>query len=235
MRLPRLFAAGEVQLVEVRFTPALTRAWQTDAGHLLLDRLVVWLSDQVRTNALSLHAWALSPARLLLLTTAQEAGAVPGCVQAIGRRLGAALQAGSVFAGRYKSALIHAQWVLTTQVWVEHGPVFDGLANDPVSWPWSSAHAHVGLKDASTHSSMPLVTHAAYWASGNTPFERQAAHKKRLEAAVTDGQRRQIESALQGQWALGPDSYLESLGKVASRRVRPRPRGRPRKAQPSSA
>jgi putative transposase len=235
MRLPRLFAAGEAQLVEVRFTPAMARAWQTDAGHLVLDRLAGWLSDQVRANALSLHAWALSPARLLLLTTAQEPGAVSGCVQAIGRRLGAALQAGGVFAGRYKSALIQAQWVLTTQVWVEHGPVFDGLASDPVSWPWSSAHAHVGLKDASIHPNMPLVTHAAYWACGNTPFDRQAAYKERLAAALTDGQRRQIESALQGQWALGADSYLESLGKVASRRVKPRPRGRPRKAQPSSA
>lgn len=231
MRLPRLYAPGEVQLVQVRFTDNMLQAWQTDLGRALLDRASTWLADEVKANALSLHAWSLAPSRLVLLLTASEPRAVARCVQSLGRRLGAALHAGSVFAARYKSALIQAQWVLAAQVWTEHAPVLDGWATDPASWPWSSAAAHVGLNVGLNHSPVPLVAHATYWACGNTPFDRQANYQNRLREFLSAAQRQQIESALEGQWALGSADYLESVGRVASRRVSPGKRGRPKKVQ----
>lgn len=231
MRLPRLYAPGEVQLVQVRFTNNMLQAWQTDSGRALLDRASAWLADEIKANALSLHAWSLAPSRLALLLTASEPQAVARCVQSLGRRLGAAIHAGSVFAARYKSALIQAQWVLAAQVWVEHAPVLDGWATDPASWPWSSAAAHVGLNVTRKRSPVPLMAHAMYWACGNTPFDRQANYQNGLREFLTAAQRQQIESALEGQWALGSADYLESLGRVASRRVSPGKRGRPKKEQ----
>lgn len=231
MRLPRLYAPGEVQLVQVRFAEPMRQAWQSESGKTLLDQLSVWLAEDVKANALGLHGWSLSPSRLLLLVSAPDSGAVSSCMQSVGRRLGAALHAGGVFAGRYKSALIQSQWVLAVQVWVEHGPVMDGWATDPIGWPWSSASAHVGLKDMPPSGSMPLVAHASYWSCGNTPFDRQANYQNRLREFLDAGQRQQIESALEGQWALGSGEYLEFLEKVASRRVAPGKRGRPKKSQ----
>ena len=75
-----------------------------------------------------------------------------------------------------------------------------------------------------------LTDHPDYWREGDTPFARQAAWRSRLAAGLGEAQRQPIEAALAGQWALGEKIFLAHLGRLASRRVSPAPRGRPRKA-----
>lgn len=227
MRLSRLYAPAEVQLVQVQFAAANVRAWQAQPPAGLFDMLTQWVVEQVRTRRVQVHAWSLTPQALRLLATPPDASALSAVVQAAGRRLAARLKGGGVFAGRYKSALVAPDRVLCAQVWVESAPERDGCVAQAVDWVWSSAGPHTGAPVPSRPWVMPLTDHPAYWGCGNTPFDRQAAYQKRLISGLTATELEQIQAAVNGQWALGSRSYLEKLDKFASRRVMPGRRGRP--------
>lgn len=231
MRLPRLFAPGQVQLVQVRFVPELAQRWLAHEAKQLLDQVAGWLGEYASENRLSLHAWSLSPARLLLLLTAPDNAAVANTIQGIGRRLAPELKVGGVFEARYKSALIAPDWVLLTQIWVESAPIDDGYILEASAWPWSSAAGHVGIGQPVGQLTITVSDHERYWGCGNTPFDRQANYRALLIEGLTTSQRQAIESAVSGQWALGSGDYIAQIGKIANRRVTPGKRGRPSKAQ----
>lgn len=229
MRLPRLFATGQAQLIEVRFLPIVGARWREAGEKSLPEKIAGWLGEHVRAKGLALHAWSLSPSQLLLLGTPPDEKAVGATVQAIGRHLAAELKTGSVFENRYKSALIDPHWLLLVQIWLESAPVREGHASEASLWPWSSAAEHGGASEPHRRALVPVSDHERYWACGNTPFDRQANYRARLADGLTGLERGRIESALAGQWALGSEAYLEQVGKLANRRVTPGKRGRPAK------
>lgn len=230
MRLVRLYAPQQTHLVEIRLVPKLFERWPSDLANTWLDDMARWLGQSTKEESLQLHAWAITPHRLRLLATPPSQQALSRVVQAIGRRMSATHKLGKVFVDRYKSALVEPRrWVLPALVWVERSPVSDGLTSEALSWAWSSARQHTGTLLARTNWSVGLTDHEDYWACGNTPFDRQATYRKMLAEPLAANRVNQIEAAVQGQWALGSDVYLEQLTKVASRAVVPRPRGRPPK------
>ena len=231
MRLPRLYAPSEVQLLKVQF--AQSDAWQAQtraqSPTAMFDAVANWLAQEVKARHVQLHAWSLTPEGLLMLATPPDAGALSAVVQAVGRRLGATLSSGGVFAGRYKSALVESDRVLAAQIWVEQAPQINGCVANPVDWAWSSAGLHTGIVTTTRPWVMPLTDHPSYWNCGNTPFARQAAYQDKLAAGLLNKERQEIEAAVAGQWALGSDKYLSKISKFASRRVKPGKRGRPAK------
>ncbi|MCD8504035.1 MAG: hypothetical protein LRY61_08895 [Burkholderiaceae bacterium] len=229
MRLPRLFAPGQAQLVEVRFLPVVGDHWRTSSDKPLPEKITRWLGEHVRTNGVALHAWSISLRHLLMLATPPDDKALGATVQAIGRHLAAELKTGSIFENRYKSSLIDPEWVLLVQIWLESAPVRDGEATRASAWPWSSAAGHTGLGEPSKQNLVAVSDHECYWACGNTPFDRQANYRARLAEGLTAIEHSRIESALSGQWALGSERYLEQVAKLANRRVAPGKRGRPAK------
>ena len=230
MRLPRLFAPDEVQLIEVRFADCVEQTWSDSDGPPMLDQVSRWLGQLASSHDLALHAWALTPRRLVLLATPGQRDAISRVVQSVGRRLGAMLRSGIVFANRFKSTLVDGDWVLRAQAWVESGPVSDGYAPSALSWRWSSAAIHVGQIDPQPRDlGVVMVDHSRYWACGNTPFDRQAYYLGLLQAGLPGPDCRQIETSLAGQWALGDEAYLQRVSKVANRRVVAGRRGRPKK------
>ena len=110
-----------------------------------------------------------------------------------------------------------------------------GASQDPDSWPWSSASSHTG--NTSAPPAQWQSDHADYWACGNTPFDRQANYRKRLQDGLSREESQRIDQAVSGQWALGGPGFIASLAHTASRRVAPGQRGRPRKkpAAPATA
>ena len=89
--------------------------------------------------------------------------------------------------------------------------------------PWSSARHHVGL------AADPLVSeHTLSWAIGNTPFEREAAHRVQLDRGLSAAQTREIADAMTraGRWA--PRASPKQLAERTGRAVVPGRRGRPR-------
>lgn len=224
-RLPRLYAPRIPQLAQVSFAQPLARPSEPSPA-TDLTRLREWLVEETRQHQLALHGWLITPDRLCLLATPATAHSVSRVIQGMGRRMGASMLHGRVYEGRYHNALLEpGRWVLPAMIWLESLPVSLGYVDHPTRWPWSSTAGHIGERPD------PLLTdHADYWNEGNTPFSRQANYRSRLDTGLSATQRQQIEAALFGQWALGERIFLTHLGRLASRRVVPAMRGRPRKA-----
>ncbi|WP_298014570.1 hypothetical protein [uncultured Castellaniella sp.] len=252
-RLPRLYAPRVPQLAQARFARALAPA-DAPAPGAALDRIAGWLAEEARlaatpkndaprpprpdagpsagagAPAVSIHAWAILPDSITLLATPGDDQSLPRLMQALGRRMGSGLLRTRVYAGRYHNALLEpGRWVLPAMVWVESLAAAAGHVAAATQWPWSSAAEHAGQAAGTTDTIGWLLDHPDYWREGDTPFARQAAWRKRLAAGLAESQGRQIEAALHGQWALGEKIFLTHLGRLASRRVSPAPRGRPRK------
>ena len=227
MRLPRLYAPGLSHLVHAKFAESLTHRWSESIENDLFDQVVEWLNEAARQEGVRIHAWSLTPEGLRLVATPPHRQSLPRLVQAIGRRLAATHREGPVFQGRYRSCLLEPiHWIMPAIVWVETEPVRQGFAPAPSAWRWSSAPAHTGV-DRSLLGQLSF--HHDYWACGNTPFDRQANHKDLLSAGLSPQHSAEIEKAIYGQWALGSPQFLAGIEAVASRRVAPAPRGRPRK------
>jgi putative transposase len=231
-RLPRLYAPRIPQLARARFARPLAAPGEP-APAASLDRIRDWLTEESQRPDVSLHAWTLLPGQIVLLATPGREQSMALLMQALGRRMGSGLLRARVYAGRYHNALLEpGRWVAPAMVWTESLAVFSGQVDQAVQWPWSSAGEHAGL----TARVLPFLTdHPDYWRIGDTPFARQAAWRQRLAAGLAESQRDAIESALHGQWALGEKIFLAHLGKLASRRVSPAPRGRPKKTPPGPA
>ncbi|CAM5188425.1 Putative transposase OS=Castellaniella defragrans OX=75697 GN=HNR28_002118 PE=4 SV=1 [Castellaniella defragrans] len=231
-RLPRLYAPRIPQLVQARLARPLS-APGDPAPAALLDKIQEWLAGETRQHAIALHAWTLLPERITLLLTPGDERAAARLMQALGRRMGSGLLRARVYAGRYHNALLEpGRWVLPAMLAVETLAVVKREVDQAVRWPWSSAAEHAGLEGPGPRP--PLEDHPDYWRIGDTPFARQAAWRQHLLSGLPESQRLALEAAVHGQWALGEKIFLAHLGRLASRRVSPAPRGRPRKAGPDT-
>jgi putative transposase len=228
-RLARLAVAGQVHLLIQRGHNG--QAVFIDSADR--ESYLRLLREAAAANQVAIHAYALTDSGVSLLATPGEAGGLSRMMQSLGRRYGADFnrrhgRSGTLWEGRFRATVIEAERLLQACIcYVELAPLRAGLDSAAQDYPWSSARHHLGL------ASDPLVTdHPLYWASGNTPFEREAAHGRLLERALTAKQVTEIEHAVTKAWALGSDSFKAALEERTGRRVRPGQRGRPRKAVP---
>lgn len=194
------------------------------------DRLA--MLDQVREMArrfdIDVHAYVLMPNHFHLLLTPKTEQGVPQFMQALGRsyvryfnnRHG---RTGTLWEGRYRGTVLQAEhWLLPTMVSMDLNPVRAGLVQRAVDWPWSSYAHSAGLR-----SDALISPHALFWALGNTPFARDAAYVKAVEAGLDRDTQEQIShSALRG-WALGEPEFIENLQQKTERRVVRQKSGRP--------
>lgn len=225
-RQPRLYAAGYAQLISIQFSDA---AQHHSQSHLdqRYQNMTTWLGEAASLCDASIHGWSITPRALLLLATPTNDKSLPSLVQALGRKLAAQLKLGSVFSGRYHATIPQPSvWVLPALIWLEQQPVREKLVEDAESWPWSSSRVHVG---AASQAISWLQPHPDYWLCGNTPFDRQANYRKRLYEGLPANADKRISFCLNGQWALGDASFIAELQKIATRRVSPGNRGRPKK------
>ena len=225
-RLARLAVAGHVHLLVQRGHNG-QAAFIDSADRLSYLRL---LRDAAAANQVAIHAYALTDSEVYLLATPGEARGLSRMMQSLGRGYGADFnrrhgRSGTLWEGRFRATVIEAEPLVQACIcYVELAPLRAGLVNVAQDHPWSSARHHLGL------ARDPLVTdHPLYWATGNTPFEREAAHQRRLEQALTTKQTSEIEHAVTKAWALGSESFKAALEELTGRRVRPGRRGRPRK------
>ena len=140
----------------------------------------------------------------------------------------------AVWAGRFRSAVLEPPlWALRAMVWVDTAAQRAGLTATAPMWAWSSAGVHCG--QAGPRGGMPaLHLPAAYWALGNTPFEREAAYARMLQAGLGAAEGAALERALRAGLALGGAAFVAELEQVAGRRLQPGVRGRPRKMSEAS-
>lgn len=218
-RLPRLVVPGHAHVLVQRghgdrpvFVDDIDRA-----------NYLAALRESAPASGVELLAWALLDDQVLLLVRPASATGPSRLLQSVGRRYVSAYnrrhgRAGTLWDGRYRCAPVESgATLLSLLAWV------DGMAAE-ASQPSASLRL-AGRPD-------PMLAHPPeFWALGNTPFEREAAYRRRLAEGVSAAQARAWQQAALGGWAIGSPSFATELARLTPRPVRPRPPGRPRKPQ----
>lgn len=189
------------------------------------------LREMARRFDVDVHAYVLLPNHFHLLLTPRTAEALPQFMQAVGRsyvryfnnRHG---RSGTLWEGRYRCTVLQAEdWLIPTMVSMDLNPVRAGLAQKAADWPWSSYGANAGLRNDALVS-----PHRVFWTLGNTPFARDAAYAKAVEAGLGGSIQERISHAALRGWALGDEAFIEKLQQQTDRRVTRQRAGRPKKA-----
>lgn len=190
-----------------------------------------WLRAAAHQSRVAIHAYVLLPRRLQLLATPSDDQGLSKMMQSLGRlyvpyfnaRYG---RTGSLWEGRYRATVLDpVSFFVPCAHLMESQPLSAGLVSDVALYPWSSHAHHVGHRKESW-----LTDHPAYWALGNTPFEREATYQLMSQVPVSGAISEQILVATHKAWALGSEEFCRRLAKLTARRLAPAKRGRPRKA-----
>jgi putative transposase len=194
------------------------------------------LDEVLRAHRVVLFGYALLDAEVWLVVQPQAGEDLSRAMQALGRRFVAAVnrrhgRSGTLWDGRFRATVLDASTqLLDVLVHVEAKAADAGGGQGPGASPWSSAAHHLGAMRN------PLVAdHPLLWSLGNTPFEREIAWRRRLDAGLPPAQRQSIDDAARHGWALGPPSFLAALEQRAGRPVARRARGRPPRGRAAAA
>jgi len=197
------------------------------------QRYLYLLHEISAGQAVAVHAYVLMTNHVHLLVTPDADDGISRFMQALGRRYvrwfnDRHQRTGTLWEGRFRSTVIASdRYLLACMRYIELNPVRAGLAAAPEEYRWSSNAHHVGrLVD-------PLITdHALFWALGNTPFERQSAYRQLFEAPLPTEHLNEIRRATNRGWALTASDRPRTQSHSHPDFPVPRPRGRPRRAQP---
>jgi putative transposase len=223
-RLPRLAIGGEVHLVVMEGHNR-QRVFGDDEDRA---RFVATLRDAQARQRVAVHAYAMLPGRVWLLLTPPDATSLGRMIQAIGRGYTTAFnrrhgRSGTLWDGRFGSTVVEAgPSALAAMLFVEQAPVREGDTPQAQEHAWSTARHHLGVQRD------PMISElAAYWALGNTPFDRVAAYAGMLDEPLASERVATIAGAARRGWALGSVAYVHRLQQRTSRRLQARRPGRP--------
>ncbi|HEX7634285.1 MAG TPA: transposase [Noviherbaspirillum sp.] len=198
------------------------------------DSFLRWLREAARQFKVAIHAYVLLPNQLQLLASPSDEIGLSRMMQWVGRHYVPYFNAryqrtGTLWNGRYKATVIESEpYFLVCSQYIELNPVRAGFCAEPGAYPWSSFSHHTGAKPD------PLITdHPLYWALGNTPFDREAAYRARMELGLGSGEVAVLDEATMKGWPLGSEKFKNALAKQVNRRVAPAKRGRPSKSKPT--
>ena len=124
------------------------------------------------------HAYVLMTNHIHLLLTPMSENSISLMMQAIGRKYvryinGTYQRSGTLWEGRYKSALVETeQYLLTCSRYIELNPVRAGMVDGPGQYKWSSyGYNALGINNNG------LTQHDIYMRLGKTDALRQSAYK----------------------------------------------------------
>ena len=228
-RLPRLAVAGQTHLVSL-YGHSGQPVFVDDLDRQLF---LAALREAALQQQVAVQAYVLLDNHVHLLALPAAAAGLGALMQGLGRRYGAGFnrrhqRQGSLWAGRYRATVLQpGPLVLEAMLFIDLHALRGGQVSQAQDHPWCSARHHLGLwRD-------PLVTDGpAWWALGNTPFEREAAFRRLLDEGLPRERAQALADAARKAWALGDAAFLQALQKGSDRPLQPRPRGRPRKAAP---
>ena len=230
-RAPRLALAGELHyLIQRGHNGQAVFADDADrAAYLTMLRVAAG------QYGVAIHAYVLLDCEVHLAATPSEPEALSRLMQSLGRRYVAGYnrrhgRSGTLWSGRFRGAPIDGiTFGEELLVHIESQPFLAGVSA-AIEWPWSSVRHHLGRQRD------PLVTeHAAYWALGNTPFERELAHAHHLREGVSAALHEGLTAAALRGKAFGTSAFSALVETQSGRRTPTRPRGRPPSTSRNSA
>jgi len=172
-RKPRFFIPGQPQHIVVRGhsrEPIMTRL---DDFRFMYQCLLCAMAK----HGVAVHAWVLMHNHMHLLLTPPRAESLAKAMQSVGRRYAryfnrCYLRSGSLWEGRYKSALVATDdYLISCYRYIELNPVRAGMVQKPEEYPYSSYHANaLGKPDKliSTHPLFPATGVGVVYDSGTS-------------------------------------------------------------------
>lgn len=189
------------------------------------------LLEAARDKKVAIHAYNLWPGEVKMLASPDGPTSLADLMQTVGRRYVPYFNrkygyTGTPWEGRFRSTVIEVEsYFLPCLRYVESVVTSDAGEANP-SLPTSAAH-HLGSQD-----DVLVNDHAATWALGNTPFERQAAYRRFLAKPIPLTEESAILLAALNGWALGSMGFVTFVGEHCGRRSHRTTAGRPKKFKP---
>lgn len=214
------------------------------------DRQALWqaMLDAARAHEVAVHAYVVLPDHFHLLATPAEQGGLGRFMQAVGRRFVATYnrrhgRSGALWAGRFRATVLDpARYLLDAMVFIETHPWRLGLSEAPqvvIEACPSSLAQHLNRRTDAL-----VQDHALFWALGNTPFDREAAWRARLEQGLGGAVVSALTDSARKGWVLGDQRFIQSLSDwragqgatpeataLPDRRLVPARRGRPKQVR----
>lgn len=223
-RLPRLFLPDCPQHVIQRGNDRMVMFRQEADYRQFLE----WLRNAAIDYGVSIHSYVLMSNHLHLLATPKEKNALGRMMQAVGRRYVQYFnhkyaRTGALWEGRYRSTLVEStRYFMVCSCYIELNPVRAKLVADPAHYLWSSYSGNTGASN-----DLLITNHPEYWALGNTPFDRHAAYKAIVAEGLGEPEVALVRQKTNKGWALASDQFIEQLQALSTRRMAPKPKGRP--------
>lgn len=223
-RLSRIVLPGYPHVIIHRARCGESVFRESEDGHLYRSILI----DAAQEKKVAIHAYKLWPSEVRLLVSPDGSTSLADLMQTIGRRYVPYFNrkygyTGTPWEGRFRSTVIEVEsYFLPCLRYVESTVTTDAGVGNP-SLPTSAAH-HLG-----SQNDVLVNDHAATWALGNTPFERQAAYRRFLAEPIPATEESAISLAALNGWALGSREFTTFVSKHCGRRSQPAAAGRPRK------
>jgi putative transposase len=126
---------------------------------------------------------------------------------------------GHLWQNRFYSCPIDNQYLLKAMRYIEANPVRAKMVRKPWRYAYSSAAAHIENSDPTG------VLDMKWWLAKSKHFDWKAILEKQMEKSQVDN----IRLCTSRGRPLASDSFLSKIEKVAGRRLRPLPVGRPMK------
>lgn len=187
------------------------------------------LEEHSRQFGVAIHSYVLMDNHIHVLATPTTTDAVPGMMQAVGRRYVRYFndryhRTGTLWEGRYKSTLVQSEsYLLTCMAYMDLNPVRAGMVAQPADYAWSSHCHYTGQRIDKL-----ITPHTLAWELGNTPFAREAAYASLVQGGLGHlAQTALTDSVIYG-WALGDAEFLANLQKKTLRRLVKGHAGRPK-------
>ena len=186
------------------------------------------LLEGSRALQVAIHGYCLLPERIDLLATPPDPQALSLLMQTLGRRYVGSFnqrhgRSGTLWEGRFRSCLVEpGEPLLVALRCLDAAPQFTEVAPDLLAYRWSSALHHLGARRDALITDPP-----AFWALGNTPFERELAYRRQLESDASPDECEALARCLRSGHAFGSAAFVERLQKLTGAPLQARRRGRP--------
>ena len=181
------------------------------------------LRDHCRAAGVAIWSWVLMPNHVHLILVPQDADGLRRALAPVHRRYAGAIHArerrtGHFWQGRFGCVAMDDAHCAQAFRYVALNPVRAGLARHAADWPWSSARAQLGLDDDGMTDLRPTRERVPDFAALLAAGEDEAA-AARIRSAESIGR------------PLGAPEFLERLETGYGRTLKPKPRGRQKRAE----
>jgi putative transposase len=180
----------------------------------------------------AIHAYVLMSNHIHMLATPAHKESVSLMMQGIGRTYvryfnGRYRRSGTLWEGRYKSALIDSErYLLTCSRYIELNPVRAGMVTGPGQYRWSSYRANsLGRTDRN------ITPHALYQCLGPNPVACCQAYRALFSTGVPEEALELIRKNTQQCTIVGGNRFQQEIKNILKRRVMRHEYGGDRKGQ----